>query len=55
MTSGLAGPPHNYHHDLLVGINHLKEKRDLVSRQIEAETSIVDKLKDEVATLNERL
>jgi len=46
---------HNYSHDLLLGINHLKEKRDAVSSRIEAETAVCDKLKNDIAALNEIL
>ena len=41
--------------DVAVGINHLKEKRDLVSSQIDSETAVGNQLKDEIAVLNERL
>ena len=41
--------------DLIVGISNLKQKREQVSKQIEAETAVEAKLQEEIATLNERL
>ena len=46
---------HNYSHDLLVGINHLKEKRIEAETAVEAETKVNEQLKDDIAALNERL
>lgn len=45
----------NYANEMMTGINQLKEMRDNVSSQIDAEKAIYNKLKDEIATLNERL
>ncbi|KAL7550778.1 hypothetical protein ACHAWF_013988 [Thalassiosira exigua] len=45
----------NYNHDLIMGINHLKEKRDEVVTQMEAETVVLNKLQGEIRTLNGRL
>ncbi|KAL3775564.1 hypothetical protein ACHAW5_001583 [Stephanodiscus triporus] len=45
----------NYPSEMMTGINQLKEMLDNVSSQIDAEKAIYNKLKDEIATLNERL
>lgn len=45
----------NYNHEMIAGINQLKQLRDSVSVQIEAEQGVFNKLKDELAVLNERL
>ncbi len=45
----------NYPSEMLAGINQLKEVRDNVSNQIDVEKVIYDKLKDEIAVLNDRL
>jgi hypothetical protein len=45
----------NYPHEMLIGINQLKELRSNVSVEIEAEREINKKLTDEITALNERL
>ncbi|KAL3762491.1 hypothetical protein ACHAWU_008194 [Discostella pseudostelligera] len=45
----------NYNHDMLAGINQLKQLRDSVASQIEAEQAVSNKLKDEIAVLSERM
>lgn len=45
----------NYPSEMLAGINQLKDMRDSVSNQIDVERAIYDKLKDELAALNDRL
>ncbi|KAL7444144.1 hypothetical protein ACHAXH_008648 [Discostella pseudostelligera] len=45
----------NYNHDMLAGINQLKQLRDSVAGQIEAEQAVSNKLKDEIAVLSERI
>ena len=45
----------NYPHEMLTGINQLKELRSNVSVEIEAEREINKKLTDEITALNVRL
>ena len=45
----------NYNHDMIAGINQLKQLRDSVASQIETEQAVCNKLKDEIATLNDRM
>ena len=49
------GPTDNYNHDMISGITRLKEKRCGVCDQLEKEEAVHGRLKDEIATLNERL
>ena len=51
----MSSNTHNYNDEMLAGINHLKEKRESVSQQIEAEKDVHSKLAEEIATLNDRL
>ena len=50
-----SGNARSYNHDLLAGINTLKEKRDEIDVQIEDETMLLNKLNEEIAVLNEKL
>jgi hypothetical protein len=45
----------NYPNEMMAGINQLKEMRDNISSQIDAEKTIYDKLKEEITVLSDRL
>mmetsp|Transcript_2053 Transcript_2053/g.4415 ORF Transcript_2053/g.4415 Transcript_2053/m.4415 type:complete len:116 (+) Transcript_2053:48-395(+) len=45
----------NFNHDMLTGINYLKEKKEVLAHEIEREAEECSRLKDEITSRSEQL